>query len=513
MKNSKSATAHIKLPVRGRPFELQAAVPIKPVRPQRMLPVFQKMTNLFVGIGIKESEAEGREISCQKGCTACCHQLVPLPEFEAYHIAELVEKMPEPRRTEMKRRFGQTVAHFTETGWVEKFDNITEYNQEEWREMLSDYFTERIACPFLVDDACSIYHDRPLVCREYLVTSPAENCSNPTPENINPVEIPIEPSKKLFKFGQKNELREMNFVPLFMSLDWSSKNPPNFPKKTGEKWLGEFLQSIVGGEKPKSAAGEKPKDADFATGSINLTVRGKPLEVEVTVPTKPVKPQRMLPVFQKMTNLFVEIGVKESEAEGQDVSCQKGCGACCRQPVPLPEFEAYHIAELVEKMPEPQRSSVRMRFDKAVAHLTEIGWVDRFENCADSSEEQRTAMFLDYFREGIACPFLVDESCSIHQNRPLACREYLVTNPPENCSNPTPQNINLIKIPVAPSKNLFKFGQKNPLPGLNVVPLIMSLKQAGEKPNDFQQKTGEQWMGEFLQSVLTSAAPKDSETI
>lgn len=31
--------------------------------------------------------------------------------------------------------------------------------------------------PFLEDDACSIHPHRPSVCREYLVTSPAEHCA------------------------------------------------------------------------------------------------------------------------------------------------------------------------------------------------------------------------------------------------------------------------------------------------------------------------------------------------
>jgi Fe-S-cluster containining protein len=34
-------------------------------------------------------------------------------------------------------------------------------------------------CPFLEDESCSIHPDRPLVCREYLVTSPAELCAGP----------------------------------------------------------------------------------------------------------------------------------------------------------------------------------------------------------------------------------------------------------------------------------------------------------------------------------------------
>jgi hypothetical protein len=33
-----------------------------------------------------------------------------------------------------------------------------------------------------------------------------------------------------------------------------------------------------------------------------------------------------------------------------------------------------------------------------------------------------------YFLQGVACPFLEAESCGIHPDRPLACREYLVTS-------------------------------------------------------------------------------------
>lgn len=255
------------------------------------------------------------------------------------------------------------------------------------------------------------------------------------------------------------------------------------------------------------------KKGKWATGQIQLSVRGKPLEVQVTVPAKPIKPQRMLPVFRKMTNLFVEIGVEEARKEGKEVSCQKGCGACCRQPVPLPEFEAYSIAEMVEKMPEPRRSEVKERFDKALAHFTEIGWVERFENCVDLSKEERLEMFLDYFKEGVPCPFLVDDSCSIHQERPMVCREYLVTNPAENCSNPTKQNIDMIEIPIAPSKKLFKLGQKKPLRGLNIVPLVMSLKWTVENPKNFPKKTGGEWMTEFLQSITKSKVSEDSKTV
>ena len=168
------------------------------------------------------------------------------------------------------------------------------------------------------------------------------------------------------------------------------------------------------------------KTEDWVTGQITLSVHGAPLEMQMTVPAKSVKPHRMLPIFQQIANSFTDLGVKAVESENKKISCKKGCGACCRQPVPLAEIEAYQIAELVENLPEPRRGKVKMRFDEAAKHFHKIGWFEKLENCKEKEEIEKTV--LEYFFEGVACPFLEEESCSIHQDRPVACREYLVTS-------------------------------------------------------------------------------------
>ena len=251
---------------------------------------------------------------------------------------------------------------------------------------------------------------------------------------------------------------------------------------------------------------------EWVTGQIKLVVDDMVVEMQLTVQANPVKPQRMLPVFQQITNVYTEIGVAAANSQGKSVSCQAGCGACCRHFVAVSEVEAYDIADIVEKMPEPRRSEVKKRFDQAVAHFTEIGWIERFENCGDYAEKASQQVMADYFKEGVPCPFLVDESCSIHEERPLTCREYLVTSPAENCSNPSKYEIDLVKLPTRPLGHILGLGQEKPLNGLNVVPLIMALKQAETKPNNFPEKTGEQWMTEFLQSVTKGEIPKESAT-
>lgn len=253
------------------------------------------------------------------------------------------------------------------------------------------------------------------------------------------------------------------------------------------------------------------KTDEWVTGNITLTIGGEPLDLQMTVPANPVKPQRMLPVFQQMTNSFVEIGVGAAEAEGGEISCRKGCGACCRQPVPVAEIESYRLAELVENLPEPRRTEVKERFDKAFKHFSGIGWFERLSECAEKTQKEQEKVVMEYFHEGIPCPFLIDESCSIHQDRPLACREYLVTSPAENCSNPTAKTVDLIKLPVKPSKTLMKVGQTRQISGVNFIPLVLSLKWVELNEDRFEEKTGEQWMADFFRNLTKSEIPKESQ--
>ena len=144
---------------------------------------------------------------------------------------------------------------------------------------------------------------------------------------------------------------------------------------------------------------------------------------------------------------LVDMSVKAEAAQGREVSCRKGCGACCRQAVPLSPAEAWMIADVVAAMPAPRKGEVMARFTAAHARLQENGFGGRSLTAA--GDEEMSALGLDYFRLGIACPFLEDDSCSIHPNRPSACREFLVSSPAELCSDPSSNEI--VPIPTAAS--------------------------------------------------------------
>lgn len=254
--------------------------------------------------------------------------------------------------------------------------------------------------------------------------------------------------------------------------------------------------------------------SEWVTGKIVLKIGGEPLEMEMTVPATPVKPQRMLPVFQQMSNSFVDMGVKAVEAEGEKISCKAGCGACCSQPVPISKVEVYNIAELVENIPEPRKNVIKKRFTDAFEHFSKIGWFEKMQALTSSPpkdpKEQKQAVVdlgLEYFREGISCPFLENGSCSIYESRPLACREYLVTSPAENCSNPTAKTVSVIDLLIKPSTALRFLGREADEKGAAVVPLIRSLDFVENNPESFDEKPGEKWVADFFGQLTRSEIP------
>lgn len=256
----------------------------------------------------------------------------------------------------------------------------------------------------------------------------------------------------------------------------------------------------------------------WVTGNFVLRINGEPVEMQMTVPAFPIKPHRMLPVFQQMSSAVVDSCVRATEAEGKEISCKAGCGACCRQAVPISEVEAYQLAELVEAMPEPRRSIVKQRFADALAHFTEIDWFSQLIDLKDMassgdpdfSPDDYERVVTGYMHEGFACPFLEDESCSIHPDRPLVCREYLVTSPAENCKAPTADSIKKVPIFMRPSKALLNLGRTKNMDGISSLMMIEALDFVARNGENFEEKTGQEWTADFFNALTKKDIPATS---
>jgi Fe-S-cluster containining protein len=237
---------------------------------------------------------------------------------------------------------------------------------------------------------------------------------------------------------------------------------------------------------------------DELVAHVKLKVAGEPVHARFVVPKGPAGPRQLLPLAQQTADLVVGVAERAEERQGRTISCAAGCGACCRQLVPIAPSEARHLAALVEELPEPRRSQIRERFAAAVRRLSQTEWMDTLRHPERLADEQTTPLGLAYFRLGIPCPFLEQESCSIHPHRPIACREHLVTSPPVHCAEQTPKQVRGVALPVRVSRVLRHMDQRQDGSAPPWIPLVLALEWVANHPEEPPPRSGPQWLEEFI---------------
>jgi Fe-S-cluster containining protein len=245
-------------------------------------------------------------------------------------------------------------------------------------------------------------------------------------------------------------------------------------------------------------------DNSSATVTANIKLSGPDwdLQTTISVPQGPTAVREMLPLAQSFADAVINAVVKTNEEKGQKISCTKGCGACCRQPVPITETEARHIGTLIENLPEPRRTAVRRRFAEARQRLEKAGLLEQLLHPEEILIDKKQTFALQYFFQGIPCPFLEDESCSIYADRPIVCREYLVTSAVEHCAHPTAGTIRAVKMPVKVWTALARLDGSSSSQGkLPWVPLILAPEWAEAHPEEPSPRPGRELLQELFEHI------------
>lgn len=88
---------------------------------------------------LKISSRYSAHLNCHAGCSGCCQHHLSVFAVEAAAIRQAINSLPQETQDRVHQ---QAIA----------------INEQESR-------GERVACPLLVDNKCSIYEQRPLICR------------------------------------------------------------------------------------------------------------------------------------------------------------------------------------------------------------------------------------------------------------------------------------------------------------------------------------------------------------
>lgn len=228
------ASANVSIKVGEYAVKFKFDYPTGPATASDFLPAFRTITDLVVRISEEAAVGAGKSVSCRKGCGACCRQVVPVSPSEARALAEHVESLPEPRRSELRERFADALHRLDRAGLGDRLRRLARLDEGEFRPFAVEYFAEKVTCPFLEEESCSIHAIRPLGCREFLATSPAELCALPTPDAVQTVPLPA-------SVGNTVRRMEGGWLPLVLSLDFAGANPEEAPSATGEEILKGFL--------------------------------------------------------------------------------------------------------------------------------------------------------------------------------------------------------------------------------------------------------------------------------
>lgn len=110
--------------------------------------------------------------------------------------------------------------------------------------------------------------------------------------------------------------------------------------------------------------------------------------------------------------------------------CSKGCSHCCYQPIELLDIEVKDVKNAIKSLDHKTKGVIK-------SNLKEY-W-SFFDKHTPSNEILNADDIFTYFRwlpagEKTKCPLLIDNKCSIYNQRPLTCRIHIVEDKPESCN-------------------------------------------------------------------------------
>lgn len=247
--SASEAAISVNVKLAGPEWELQTtmSVPAEPVGLKELLPIFQSFADAVAGAMANGVEQSGRKVTCKKGCGACCRQLVPISETEARWIQQVVEGLPSDKQAEIRHRFAEVRRSLADAGLLEKLLHPESWGEGEGWKVAMSYFRLGIACPFLEEEVCSIHAQRPIKCREYLVTSPAEHCRQPSTESIKMVDLPFQIWTAMARLDNDSVAeKKIRWVPLALALGWADEHQQVPPSRSGREVLRDFFEMISG---------------------------------------------------------------------------------------------------------------------------------------------------------------------------------------------------------------------------------------------------------------------------
>jgi Fe-S-cluster containining protein len=238
---------HISLKTPAGELSTSVEVPTNFIPITAIVPLTRRLGEEATALEEAQIQDAGEHVSCQKGCAACCRMLVPVSPPEAFALKTMVDALPDERRKILLGRLSQARARLQETGILARLTAVVESDRpmtdEDMEPINRDYYALRMACPFLEEEICSIYEDRPAACRELLVTTPADLCDDLVNNPVRPLPTPMRVGTVLALLWSELKGTAPTLIPLPIAFDWVEQHAID----GHSTWRGtELLEQMLG---------------------------------------------------------------------------------------------------------------------------------------------------------------------------------------------------------------------------------------------------------------------------
>ncbi len=225
---------------------LSLPVPQGPVTLPQALPAVFALADAVFAHSARALADMGKAIACGPGCGVCCNHLVPISIAEAVHVAGVVASLPAARLAEVESRFRCSVAALDSKGLLHDLvHGFSERIHEKGllEELQRRYWQAEIPCPFLENGSCSIHAHRPVICRQYSVTSQPKHCADPygPGQGLEKILHPLDLGAAIASFDGARAT-PTRAVPLTLTLLMKKKLAATpFPRVPGPEMLSRLL--------------------------------------------------------------------------------------------------------------------------------------------------------------------------------------------------------------------------------------------------------------------------------
>ncbi len=185
--------------------------------------------------------------------------------------------------------------------------------------------------------------------------------------------------------------------------------------------------------------------------SFELDILGETVRFDINVAQKQARLSDIAPLARTLSTKLALVVLDRLRRNGEFVPCRKACSACCNYLVPLSVPEAFRLREELLALPAEQgRALLQSCLDTAKKILDKKPKeFDINELAGAESQIQISQLGKWYAGLKLACPFLSDSLCTSYENRPIACREYIVTGPALLCEAEWTDESQIVPMPVS----------------------------------------------------------------